>query len=114
MEHAPARGDVWHIDPELVRGHEQGRPRPAVVVSADEFNMGPSTLVIVCLMTTSDRRIPSHVRIDPPEGGLREASFVLCEQVRTISTKRLISRFGALTPRSMAAIDERLRILLDL
>ena len=114
MERAPSRGDVWHVDPDPVRGHEQGRPRPAVIVSADEFNIGPSALVIVCLMTTRDRQIRSHVRIDPPEGGLRRASFVQCEQVRTISTERLISRFGALGPTSMAAIDDRLRILLDL
>lgn len=114
MERAPTRGDVWHIDPDPVRGHEQGRPRPAVIVSADELNIGPSALVIVCLMTTTDRRIPSHVRVDPPEGGLRRPSFVQCEQVRTISTERLISRLGALNSASMAAIDERLRILLDL
>ena len=114
MERAPARGDVWHVDPDPVRGHEQGRSRPAVIVSADEFNVGPSALVIVCLMTTTDRRIRSHVKIDPPEGGLRRPSFVQCEQVRTISTERLISRFGTLSPVSMAAIDDRLRILFDL
>lgn len=114
MEQAPTRGSVWRIDPDPVRGHEQGRARPAVIVSADTFNTGPSTLVIVCPMTTADRRIPYHVRVDPPEGGLRATSFVLCDQVRAISVGRLISLLGALGPASMASIDDRLRILLDL
>ena len=41
-------------------------------------------------------------------------SFVLCDQIRTVSTERLMVRLGALLATSMRGIDERLRILLDL
>ena len=108
------RGDVWQVDFEPIRGHEQGRTRPAVIVSANAFNAGPSGLVVVCPLTTRDRRIRFHVPVEPPEGGLRIRSFVLCDQVRTVSTERLTARSGALGPLSMHRIDERLRILLDL
>lgn len=108
------RGDVWRGDLDPVRGHEQGRARPVVIISADVFNAGPAQLVLICPITTRFRRIPSHVPVAPPEGGLRAHSYVVCEQVRAISTERLGPRLGELDRPSMAAIDERLRILLDL
>lgn len=114
MDRAIARGDVWQYDPDPVRGHEQGRARPAVIVSADTFNSGPARLVVICPLTTRDRGIPSHVPIDPPQGGVRLRSFVMCDQVRAISTERLRSHVGTLEGRTMRAIGQRLRILLDL
>jgi mRNA interferase MazF len=111
---APHRSEVWQVDLDPVRGHEQGHRRPAVIVSADIFNAGPAQLVVVCPITSRHRQIPSHVTVMPPEGGLRVASYVICEQIRTVSTERLMSRLGELGPASMSAIEERLRILLDL
>ncbi|HEX9269994.1 MAG TPA: type II toxin-antitoxin system PemK/MazF family toxin [Candidatus Limnocylindria bacterium] len=108
------RGEVWRVDFDPVRGHEQGRQRPAVVVSPNAFTAGPAALLVVCPVATRERRIRFHVRIEPPEGGLRADSFVLCDQLRTVSTVRLISRLGAVAAPSLAAIDDRLRILLDL
>lgn len=110
----PRRGEVWRIDLEPVRGHEQGRRRPAVIVSADIFNEGPSQLVIICPMTSRERSVGSRVAVDAPEGGLHVRSFVICEQIRAVSTERLGPRLGELAPQTMAAIEGRLRILLDL
>lgn len=110
----PRRGDVWRVDLEPVRGHERGRARPAAVISANVFDQGPSRLVVICPMTTRDRRIPLRVPVAPPEGGLRVQSYIICEQVRTISTERLASRLGELSEPTMSEIEERLRILLDL
>lgn len=110
----PRRGEVWRIDLETVRGHEQGGQRPAVVVSANTFNAGPAGLIVICPLTTRERRIRLHVPVDPPEGGLRMRSFVLCDQVRTVSRDRLTLRLGMLQAISLAAIEERLRILLEL
>lgn len=108
------RGEVWRIDFDPVRGHEQGRERPAVIVSADPFNAGAAGLVVVCPMTTRERGIRFHVPVEPPEGGVRARTQVLCDQIRTVSAERLSRRVGALSRTSMQSIDERLRILLDL
>jgi mRNA interferase MazF len=67
----PARGDIWFLDLNPTRGHEQAGVRPAVVVSADLFDQGPAGLVVVLPMTTTWRRIPLHVSVEPPEGGVR-------------------------------------------
>ena len=65
----PGRGEVWLVDVNPVRGHEQSGRRPALVVSDDLFNRGPAGLVIVMPITSTVRTIPSHVRVSPPEGG---------------------------------------------
>lgn len=108
----PRRGEVWWMEPDPVRGHEQGGRRPAVVVSVDRFNRSRIDLVVVCPLTRSHTPVSLHVSIDPPEGGLRDRSHVLVEHVRSISVERLGTRIGRLTPRTTALIEDRLgRIL---
>jgi len=110
----PARGEVWLAELSPTRGHEQAGRRPALVVSDDLFNRGPADLVIVVPMTSKVRNIPSHVPVDPPEGGVDRRTVVLCEAVRSISVERLVVRWGALERPTMAAVEDRLRILLRL
>lgn len=102
------------MDLNPTRGHEQAGRRPVLVVSEDLFNRGPAGLVIVLPMTSTLRNVPSHVPIDPPEGGVKHPSAVLCEAVRSVSVERLIVRWGAAGRRTMAAVEDRLRILLRL
>ena len=108
------RGEVWLTDLNPVRGHEQARRRPALIVSDDLFNHGPAGLVIVLPITSTMRGIPSQVEVAPPEGGLKVRSAVLCESVRSISTDRLHSRWGQMSPRTMAAVENVLRFLMNL
>jgi mRNA interferase MazF len=107
----PARGDIWTVDLNPFRGHEQAGVRPALVVSVDPFNQGPAGLVIVVPLTTRDRRIRAHVPIDPPEGGLVQRSFAMCEAIRSIAKERLGRRWGAGTVLTMRAVEDGLRIL---
>lgn len=109
------RGEVWLADFEPVVGHEQGRKRPALIISTDQFNNGPAGLVVVVPLTTKERaRMPLRVRVDPPEGGLREPSWALCEAVRSISTDRLEEQWGVVSERTLATVSHRLRTLLEL
>jgi mRNA interferase MazF len=110
----PSRGEIWRVDLDPVRGHEQGRVRPALVVSNDILNHGRSELVTVVPITTKGRPIRSFLRIDPPEGGITKTSFIICDQIRTISSDRLIRRFGVVSGKTLAEVDQRLRFLLDL
>jgi mRNA interferase MazF len=87
------RGDVWLVDFGTPIGREQSGRRPAVVVSDDLMNTGPSGLVIVVPITSTRRDLPSHVEIDPTSG-LDAPSFAKCEDVKSISTERLVHRIG--------------------
>jgi mRNA interferase MazF len=111
---APLRGEIWMIDFDPTRGHEQAGKRPALVVSDDVFNGGPAGLVIALPLTTKAKGVRSHMAVQPPEGGLRKASFIKCEDVRSVAVERLGKRLGAVSPPTMEAVALRLRILLDL
>ncbi|PSB53358.1 growth inhibitor PemK [filamentous cyanobacterium Phorm 6] len=110
----PSRGDIWLIDLNPIRGREQSGKRPCLIVSVDLFNQGASELVVVLPVTSKDKRIPWHVEVNPPEGGLRQRSFIKCEDVRSISIERLFELWGAVCPTTLMMVEERLRILLNL
>lgn len=96
------------------RGREQRGHRPVLVISEDIFNQGPAELVIIIPLTSTDRKIPSHVPVIPPEGGLKNTSFILCEAVRSISKERLGRRLGSVSLVTLFKVEDRLRILMGL
>ena len=92
------RGDIWLYNPDPVRGGEIGKKlRPCLILSTDSFNQGPTELVIIVPLTSKDKRNPAHVKISPADGGLKTPSFALCEQIRAISTVRLVKKWGMVT-----------------
>lgn len=109
----PCRGEVWQVRLDPVVGHEQAGTRPAIVVSTDRFNQGWSGLVVVVPVTRTDHPNPFHVAVDPPQGGLTSRTFIKCEDVRSVSVERLIRRLGTVSPATLAANDDRLRLLLE-
>lgn len=54
----PKKGEIWLVDLNPSRGHEQRGIRPAVVVSVDEFNSCPADLVVVVPITSKNKNIP--------------------------------------------------------
>ncbi len=111
---APLRGEIWLLDFDPTRGREQAGTRPALVLSVDLFNSGPASLVIVCPVTSRNRKIRSHVEIIPPEGGLVVTSYILSEHIRSVTKDRLVRRLGSVSTATVEAVEERLRILLGL
>jgi mRNA interferase MazF len=109
-----SRSDMWSVNLDPILGREQSGTRPALVLSVDKFNHGPADLVIVLPSTSKNKRQPLHVEVTPPEGGLKLTSFVKCDDIRSISKQRLKQRYGALSSQTMAEVENRMRILLNL
>jgi mRNA interferase MazF len=115
MASLPSRGEIWLADLDPIHGHEQAGTRPVVIISSDMFNHGPARLVFVAPLTRTDRGVPFHVPIDPPEGGVHARSFILCDTVRSISTARLSGPpWGVVRAATLAEVEDRLRVLLEL
>src|SRR4051812_20905000 len=111
----PNRGEIWLADLDPTRGHEQAEARPVLIVSTRTFNYGPAGLVFVLPLTRIDRRIPFHVPIDPPEGGISARSYILCDAIRSIAKDRLGPRpWGSVSAATLHKVDDNLRILIDL
>jgi mRNA interferase MazF len=105
---------VWLVDFGDPIGREQSGSRPAVVVSADRLNESRAGVVVVVPTTTTLRHLPSHVEIEPNGSGLDEVSYAKCEDVKSISTQRLIGRLGLVNDEAIFQIARALRFLLDL
>jgi mRNA interferase MazF len=114
----PIRGEIWLADLGTGRGHEQSGQRPVLVVSDDAFNAGLAGLVMTVPLTSKvgkSKSIPAHIRVDSPEGGLKTASILLCDQLRTISKDRLSrAPWGAVSAVTVAEVEKALRVLLGL
>ncbi len=108
------RGDVWLIDFGEPVGREQSGRRPAIVISANAMNEVPSGLVVVVPLTSTRRGLPSHVELDHPDTGLDTISYAKCEDVKSMSERRLITRLGIIPGINLIEIERNLRYLLDL
>ena len=109
------RGEIWEADLSPTRGREQAELRPVLIVSDDQFNLGPLDMAIVAPLTSTLRAWPTRVQIAPPEGGIRRESEIQCDQLRTIDVARLIRPYGAaVEPATMERVAAILRFLLNL
>jgi len=110
----PVRGEVWLGDLGPTRGHEQSGQRPLLIFSVDAFNAGPAGLVIVLPFTSTIRPVPAHILVNPPEGELRRPSVVMCDAIRSVTKDCLINCWGAVSPGTMATVEQAVRFLLGL
>jgi mRNA interferase MazF len=115
---SPRRGEVYLAELGTGMGHEQQGRRPVVVLTTDGYNAGPAGLLMVCPFTTKiakARPIPHHVRVDPPIGGIKVPSVILCDQLRCISRQRLDGlAWGVLDQATLAQVETAIRVLLVL
>ena len=78
----------------LVVGHEQGNRRPVLILSNDRFN-ARSQLVIAAAITSRGANRPIAVRIKSVQ--MPQESWVLPEQVRTLSHQRIGTLVGTMS-----------------
>jgi mRNA interferase MazF len=108
------RGDVYDVDLGRPAGHEPGFVRPAVVVSVDILNNGPGGLVVVVPVTSTAYALRSHIELESGASGLDHTSYARCDQLRVVSTTRLMSRRGMIESDRLRSINQALRFVLDL
>lgn len=110
----PRRGDVYWVDFEPTRGHEQGGRHPAVVVQNDIGNrFSPITIVVPVTGRRPRREYPFHLWL--PEGTLAKPGVVMCNHIARVEKSRLQGeRLAALDEPTMRRLDDALRASLGL
>ena len=118
----PRKGDLYwvKVDQRETRGSEQHGRRPFVVVSSNAINSALPLVIAVPLSTKLNKKNRQHrIYIPKNEMILEEAvnlqdSIALTEQLRALSTDRLESRAGRLTPTAIAAVEAGIQYVLAL
>lgn len=113
------RGEVRLVDLDPARRSEAAKRRPAVVVSNDRANaaaarLGRGVVTVVPLTSNTARIFPFQVLVPGDQAGLRVDSKAQAEQVRSVDVVRMGAAIGQVPAPLMAAIDDALRLHLDL
>ncbi len=104
------RGDLYYVNPPGFLG----KARPAVIVQADTFNRGP-TSVTLCLLTSTIVESRLRVTLAPSKSnGLEKPSQVMIDKVMTLPLDRLANRIGVVSAGELDQIAASLRAWMDL
>jgi mRNA-degrading endonuclease toxin of MazEF toxin-antitoxin module len=80
--------------------------RPVLLLSPDERNRLAGDVIVIPVSTVL-RGGPWHIRLRKSEGGLDQASVLLCEQITTVRIEAIIDRplGSALSHQRMAQVE---------
>ncbi len=107
--------EIWLADLNPRVGTEIGKVRPVLIVQSDLLNkVHPSTLV--CPITSNVKPQSNILRVHIPKGTaqVQEDCDVVIDQLRAIDNRRLLRKIGKLPRPLSKAVQENLRIVLDL
>lgn len=99
----------------IVAHGERGRPRPAVIVQADE--LGPSTTSVLVCPITSDLtdNLPIRPTVEPTAGnGLRVRPQVMTDKMLALRRDRTRGVIGTLDSAMSEQLDRSLLVVLGL
>ncbi len=110
------RGEIWWASLPEPTGSEPGFRRPVLVVQADAFNRSRLQTAVAVVLTSNLRLLdaPGNVLLPADASGLPKDSVANVSQVITIDRDFLTERAGRLRGRTMEAVDNGLRLALDL
>ena len=104
------RGDLVTI---AVQG-DYGKPRPALIIQADQFNVLGSVTVLPLTSTLLDTPL-LRVSLQPgKKNGLQKESQVMIDKAMTIKRDKVDSAFGHINPDKMIEIERCLAVFLGI
>ena len=105
------RGEIWTA---AGGSNYAGKPRPWVVVQADDFEIESS--IILCGFTSEPgNHARLRPRIEPTAGnGLRETSRVMVDKITALPRNLIDKHIGELSHDDMKRVDRALRLVLAL
>lgn len=112
------RGDIVWVDLEPVRGAEADKRRPAVIVSNEGANqtaqrLGRGVLTVVPVTSNTSRVHPFQVLLPAGRCRLAQDGKAQAEQVRSIAVERIGPVIGQLPADLIEALDDAMRLHLN-
>ncbi|MEK6848358.1 MAG: type II toxin-antitoxin system PemK/MazF family toxin [Nanoarchaeota archaeon] len=109
------RGEIVLVNLEPVKGSEQGKIRPALIIQNDISNLySPTTIIAPITSKVYEKEYPTNVFLMTSDSGLKIDSTILLNQIRTIDKSRIIKKISKIDAILMRKVDEAIRISLNL
>jgi mRNA interferase MazF len=101
------RGEIRWADLNPVRGREQARQRPVLILSEDVFNERSGTVIALAL-TSQPQRAGFPLTLELHAKGLSKKSRVKISQIRTLAVERIGKLIGRASPEELAQVVDGL------
>lgn len=93
---------------------DYGKPRPALIIQADQFNDLGSVVILPLTSTLIDAPL-LRLMVEPSsDNGLRTPSQIMLDKPMTVKTEKLGPAFGHLDDLTMIGISRSLALFLGL
>lgn len=102
------RGDLVTV---ALQG-DLGKPRPALVIQADQFDATATVTVLLLSSTLVDAPLIRLTVAPSPENGLRTPSQVMTDKAMTLRREKLGAPFGRLDDDTLVAVNRGLALFL--
>lgn len=111
-----SRGSICWVDLGLARGSKPAKRRPVLVIQDNAFNASRlnTTLAAVITSNTALAGVAGNVFLPAASGGLERDSVVNVTALVTLDKVELDSPVGHLPEHVMVAVDDGLRLILNL
>ena len=107
------RGTVVLVSLDPTKGHEQRGARPCVVVTNPTVsNDQRFPMLAVVPLTSTPGEGALYPSLLPGPSGLRQPSWALIDQLRSVDKRRVTRVFGEVSSEELAAIDEGIQLFL--
>ena len=105
------RGEIWTI---AGGADYAGKPRPAIIIQSDNFDVTPS--ITVCPLTgTPVDAAPARFAIAPSgKNGLQISSHVMVDKIATIRRSKTRRRIGELDSADVQLLNQHVAVFLGL
>lgn len=110
------RGSIWWADLPSPSGAGPGFRHPILIIQADAFNTSRIATVIGVVITSNLRlaAAPGNILLRTNESGLPRDSVINVSQIITLDKADLDEQIGAVSARTLTAVEEGVRLVLDL
>jgi mRNA interferase MazF len=106
---AVKRGDIVIV----VAAGDLGKPRPAIVVQADELGEATTSVIVCPLSSTTDATGRLRPIIEPtPGNGLRVRSQIVTDKITALRRNRMREVVGRLDPDQVDQLNRALFVVL--
>ena len=105
------RGEIWTVS----GGKDYaGKPRPAVILQDDRFDMTDS--ITSCAFTTDPTEAPLfRLPVEPSESnGLRSVCRLMVDKITTVPKSRVGTRIGRLADEEMVQLNRAVLVFLGI